>query len=47
MQIRADFRQPQFLRSDQPMGSIGKPILGPIEDRDANSYAKIQKPEPL
>jgi hypothetical protein len=46
MQIHADFRQAQFLRSDQPVESIGKPILGAIEDRAENFYAKIPKPEP-
>jgi hypothetical protein len=46
MQIRAEFRQPQFLRSDQPVESIGKPILGAIEDRAENFYAKMPKPGP-
>jgi hypothetical protein len=46
MQIHADFRQAQFLRGDQPVESIGKPILGAIEDRAENFYAKMPKPEP-
>jgi hypothetical protein len=48
MQIHADFRRPQFLRPDQPMESIGKPVFGAIKAKVVlqNFCAKIPKPGP-